>query len=125
MGDLLKIQVSLNFLIINFHFFTGPSKLSGVKIGDLNAEIFRQVCVKLNSEVIDKNWKALAGRMKYTVDEARPFGQDKNPAEKLLEHWGAKGDNDVAGLIKLLQDMGRDDVIKLLESHPGAMNVLI
>ena len=63
--------------------------------------------------------------MNYSVNETKEFAQDKNPTEKLLEHWGAKGDNDVAGLIKLLQDMERDDVIKLLESHPSAMSVLI
>ena len=111
--------------IINFHFFIGPSQLSGVKIGHLNVEIFRKVCVQLNTEIIGKNWRTLAGLMKYTVEAAKEFGLDKNPAEKLLEHWGARGDNDVAGLIKLLQDMERDDVIKLLESHPNAMSVLI
>ena len=121
----MKDPESLDPSLLTSHSSTGPSRLSVVKIEDLNAEIFRQVCVKLNADIPGKDWNTLAGRMDYSTSRAKEFGQHKNPAEKLLEHWGAKGGNDVVRLIKLLQDMERTDVIELLKSHPNPMDVLI
>ena len=93
-----------------------PHTLSGVKIGKLNAEIYRQLCAKLNDEITDKDWTTLAGRMLYNNEQVKGFAKDKNPADKLLEHWGTTEGNDVACLIELLRGMNRQDVVKLLES---------
>ena len=104
--------------VSNFYVFSiGAHRPSGVKIGELNAEIYRQVCAKLNLEVTDKDWRTLAGRMmNYNSDRVKGFAKDDDPTDKLLEHWSTTEGNDVARLIELLRGMNRQDVVKLLES---------
>lgn len=50
--------------------------------------------------------------MKYSNSQVKEFA---NP-ERLLEHWGVKDGNNVARLIDLARGLGRDDIVKLLES---------
>ena len=104
-----------------FIYFAGiaPHRLSGLKIGDLNAETHRQLCRKLNIDVSDKDWRTLAGRMKYTTQQVKEFARDANPADKLLDYWSIGEGHDVACLIELVKGMNRNDLVELLESEPN------
>ena len=104
-----------------FIYFAGiaPHRLSGLKIGDLNAETHRQLCRKLNIDVSDKDWRTLAGRMKYTTQQVKEFARDANPADKLLDSWSTGEGHDVASLIELVKAMNRNDLVELLESEPN------
>ncbi|XP_028410927.1 uncharacterized protein LOC114533581 [Dendronephthya gigantea] len=91
---------------------SAPHRLSGVKVREMNAEIYLQLCNMLSLEIHNKDWRTLAGRMKYSNQQVKEFA---NP-DKLLDHWGVKDGNDVARLIDLARGLGRDDIVKLLES---------
>ena len=97
-------------------------QLSGVKIGELNAEKYRELCNQLNSM---PGWEVLAGYMSYSNAEVKIFGKDKNPADKLLTSWDVGKENDVAGLIELVRGMKRLDIVELLESHPDPRALLL
>ena len=100
-------------------FYLALPTFSRVKIGEINADIYRQLCTKLNQPDIDSNWIKLAGRMDYTNDQVKIFEQNKNPADKLLQNWGIHSNHDVASLIELLKQINREDLVQLLEeSHP-------
>jgi hypothetical protein len=100
--------------------------LSGVKVGELNAEIHRQLCDKLNLRDVTDDWRTLAGRMGYSNDEVRSFAQDNNPADKLLTAWDIReAQNDVSALIELVRGMNRGDVLELLESDRAKAKFVI
>ncbi|CAB4040424.1 myeloid differentiation primary response 88 isoform X2 [Paramuricea clavata] len=94
---------------------TAPHRLSGLKIGDLNAGTHQQFCRKLNLD-IPNDWRTLAGDMKYNYEQVQEFAQDANPAKKLLDCWGTGEGHDVASLIKLVKGINRNDLVELLES---------
>ncbi|XP_046843878.1 uncharacterized protein LOC124437959 isoform X2 [Xenia sp. Carnegie-2017] len=89
-----------------------------LSINQLNYETYRELCSKLNDELYGKDWKTLAGKMNYTAGEGRDFSRELNPADALLQHWKTTGnEHDVPALMKLLKEMGRYDLVDLLESY--------
>ena len=96
-------------------FSEGATKT--VKTEDLNAEVHRTVCNKLNLSNDGKDWKTLAGRMEYSNEFVKQLQCTNNPAEALLAHWGTKSGNDVTKLIELLLQMERSDITEQLESE--------
>ena len=96
-------------------FSKGATKT--VKTEDLNAEVHRTVCNKLNLSNDGKDWKTLAGKMGYSNEFVKQLKRTDNPAEALLAHWGTKSGNDVTKLIELLLQMERSDIREQLESE--------
>lgn len=109
------LTLSLIYVYI-FSYFTVSNTLSGGEIGELNSEKYEILCRNLNVELISKDWKTLAGRMQYSIDEVKMFAQNSNPTDTLLRAWGTAKRNDISRLIELLRGMQRDDLVKLLES---------
>ena len=85
-----------------------------LRVGDLDGRIYDKLCQKLNLPIVNKNWKALGGLMKYSNDDLKIFEQKDDPADALLASWGTKSENDVNRLVELLKEMERDDLVKLL-----------
>jgi hypothetical protein len=107
---------SVSQSVITFHIFSiAPHRLSGLKIGDLNAGTHQQLCRKLNLD-IPNDWRTLAGGMKYNYEQVQEFAGDASPANKLLDCWSTAEGHDVACLIELVKAMNRNDLVELLES---------
>ena len=55
--------------------------------------------------------------MGYTAGKLNTFRLEKDPSDALLSDWGTKSENDVNKLIVFLKEMGKDDLIWLLEAE--------
>ena len=87
-----------------------------MKPSELNATTYLVVCSKLNQDSIGKDWQKLAGLMGYNIDNVKMYFNGKgNPADALLTHWETRSGNDVEKLIGYLKEMGRSDIIELLQ----------
>lgn len=101
---------------------TGSRKKKGTIFG-LNASVYTKICAELNKPVEGRDYKALAGRMRYTVSELKEFQLEKSPADALLSKWGTKLENDVYKLIVILKEMERGDLVDMLEEQSKIFKV--
>ena len=54
--------------------------------------------------------------MGYNIDNVKMYFNGKgDPADALLTHWETSSGNDVEKLIGYLKEMGRSDIIELLQ----------
>ncbi|XP_028394863.1 uncharacterized protein LOC114519005 [Dendronephthya gigantea] len=89
-----------------------------IKIRDINDDIFKTVCKRLQFEnARGHDWRGLAGKLGYTVDDVQMFKLEKDSAEKMLHDWDHKGRHYLNDLVKKLLDMERRDVADLLEEE--------
>ena len=54
--------------------------------------------------------------MGYTIEKAIYFMGKTDPADALLMHWANQDGNDVPNLITILEEMGKDDIVKVLKN---------
>ena len=80
-------------------------------VADLNAEIYDNLCLKLNAGL-----KIFAGKMGYTIKQANYFKGNDVPADALLTHWVRIDGNEVPKLITIFEEMGKDDIVKVLKN---------
>ena len=85
-------------------------------LDQLRNDIYDRTCQKLNVSNPGKDYGALAGKMGYTKEEVDKFNLEKDHARALLNDWGTKAENNVEKLIQILSELGRDDIVKILES---------
>ena len=60
--------------------------------------------------------KIFAGQMGYTIKQANYFEGKDDPADALLMDWAKKDGNDVPKLITIFEEMGKDDIVKVLKN---------
>ena len=94
------------------------------KINDLNAEEYEKICNELNIMNCGRDYKTLAGRMRYSVNEVKNFERHENPSDALLSHWGKQRGNTVIKLIEILKDMGNDAAAEILEKTRGKTSII-
>ena len=114
-----------NFLFYLFLLVLSTSEWKQRKIDDLNSEVYDKICDELNIENCGRDYKTLAGRMKYTVKKVKKFEQNKNPSDALLSHWGKKRHNTVIKLIEILKNMGNDAAAEILEKAEGKTSMFL
>ena len=54
--------------------------------------------------------------MGYIIKQANYFKRNDDPADALLMHWANQDGNDVPHLITVLEEMGKDDIVKVLKN---------
>ena len=54
--------------------------------------------------------------MGYTIKQANYFMGKNDPVDALLMYWAKKDGNDVPKLITILEEMGKDDIVKVLKN---------
>ena len=109
----------LHFLLV----FSG-SHWKQFKINDLNLEEYDEICDELNIKNSGRDYKTLAGRMGYSVNEIKKFERHENPSDALLSHWGKKRGNTVIKLIEILKDVGNDAAAQILEKARGKASIV-
>ena len=93
-------------------FMSGSGKKQ-VRISELSADDYENICRDLNVRNPGKDYKTLAGKM---------FEVEKNPADALLSNWGTKSGNTVDKLVEILKSMGNDVVAEKLEQALGKIS---
>ena len=92
-----------------------PTLLNG-----LSMDVLEKLGMKLNPRHPLKDFRYLAGKMKYNYEMVRNFERQKNPTISLLEDWFMSHTRNgerktVTHLIELLKDMKRDDAVDILK----------
>ena len=105
-------------------FFMSGSGENQLKIGELNINVYQDVCRTLNIPNPGRDYKTLAGELGYNADEVKKFELESNPADAVLSHWGTKVGNTVNKLIRILKGMGNDVVAEKLEQTLGKISTL-
>lgn len=82
----------------------------------MNSGVFSDLCSLLNTHNT-LGYEKLAGLMDCSTQDVKLFKLTDNPAGTLLETWGTKRGNNVIELIKLLQQMERDDLVGKLQKE--------
>ncbi|CAB3989578.1 myeloid differentiation primary response 88, partial [Paramuricea clavata] len=85
----------------------------------LNVAVLEQLSMKLNPSMIMKDYRSLAGRLKYTTEYIQNFALERNPTLALLQNWWSSNPETktVAVLLNLLYCMERDDCVDLLRPY--------
>ena len=88
----------------------------------LDMDVLETLGMKLNPRLPRKDFRTLAGKMKYTYERIRNFEREKNPTLSVLSDWwteaGKRGEvKTVTELIEILAQMSRDDAVMLLREH--------
>ena len=112
------------FMFSHFLLVFSASQWKELKINDLNAEEYDKICDELNIINSGRDYKTLAGRMRYSVNEVNKFERHENPSNALLSHWGKKRGNTVIRLIEILKDMGNDAAAEILEKGRGKTSIM-
>lgn len=89
---------------------------------NLKPNILDELAMYLNPRMPLKDYKTLAGKLGYSFLRVRNFERDHNPTISLLEDWwtsySKKGEaKTVSELIKILEEMKRDDAASLLRPY--------
>ena len=87
-----------------------------MKLDELNADIYDQVCHALRHSIFGKGYRTLAGEMGYKEKDLRNFDLKEDPARALLDNWGVKSGNNVEKLFQMLSKLERDDVIEIIQN---------
>ena len=93
-----------------------------MRTSELCADDYEDICLYLNVKNPGKDYKTLAGKMGYTVQEVRKFEFKENPADALLSNWETKSGNTVDKLIEILKSMGNDVAAEKLEQALGKIS---
>ncbi|CAF1200313.1 unnamed protein product [Rotaria sp. Silwood1] len=90
------------------------------------AEWGRQVTKLLNQRA-DNDWRLLGKRFGYSTSELRHWALQADPSMSLLNEWFMthKTDEATYGLVKMLDDIGRQDVTKIIREAVSAAGQLI
>lgn len=83
-------------------------------LDELGCTCYDEICLSLNIPVINKDYRALAGRMGYKKKDVDIFTLKNDPTRALLDNWKTKAGNDVEKLIEVLSLVGRDDLVDIL-----------
>lgn len=91
-------------------------------IRNLNYEVLEQLGMKLNYHMPLKDFRTLAGKMKYTYEGVKNLERQQNPTAALLIQWSQSRakvgeEKTVTDLIEMLSQMGRDDAVDLMTQH--------
>ena len=92
---------------------------SSVRIEDLDHDAYSTVCEQLNIKITGRDYRTLASKMRYPVKLVKVFELRESPADSILSHWGTEAENDVNKLIEILREMGRDDLVEILDIAQG------
>ncbi|CAF4634898.1 unnamed protein product [Rotaria sp. Silwood1] len=86
----------------------------------------RQVCQLLNVK-IDNDWRLLGKRFGYSTSELRHWSMQADPCMTLLNEWFMthKTDEATYGLVKMLEEIGRQDAAKIIREAVVAAGELI
>ena len=85
-------------------------------VRDLDSSLKSKVCQLLNKRsVLKRDFRGLAAKMKFRNSEIEFFEQCDNPTDALLQELGTGKEAKVENLIKLLEEMKRDDVVDILK----------
>lgn len=89
---------------------------------NLKPNTLDELAMYLNPRMPLKDYKTLAGKLGYSFLRVRNFERDHNPTISLLEDWwtsySKKGEaKTVSELIKILEEMKRDDAASLLRPY--------
>ena len=86
-----------------------------MKLDEVNADVYDQVCQALRHSIPGKDYRAFAGKMGYKSKDVKNFDLKQDPARALLDNWGVKGGNNVEKLIQILSKLERHDVIQIIQ----------
>ena len=87
-------------------------------------EDYDKICDELNIINCGRDYKTLAGRMSYCVNEVKKFQRGENPSDALLSHWGKKRGHTVMKLIEILKEMGNDAAAEMLAKARGKTSII-
>lgn len=96
-----------------------------VGIMDLNWTTFHKICQKLKLEnVLGRDWRGLAGLMKYTAEQVQMYELSSDPVKQLLCDWSATHAGTIKQFISLLGELQREDVISdICQSLSDSKNI--
>ena len=93
---------------------------------NLPHDVVEKLCELLNPPMMRKDYRSLAGKMKFSHREVRNIDLKANPTEELLGLWvTGEGSKTVSDLIELLIRIERYDAIRLLREYEYTGKVLI
>ena len=89
---------------------------------NLNYEVLEKLGMKLNYRMPLKDFRTLAGKMKFTYEVVKNLERQPNPTAALLVRWSQSQaklgeEKNVTELIEMLNQMGRDDAVDLMTAH--------
>ena len=102
-------------------FMSGSGKKQ-VRISELYENDYQNICRYLNVRNSGKDYKELAGKMGYTMQDVKEFDLEKNPTDAILSNWETKSGNTVDKLIEILKSMGNDVAAEKLEQALGKIS---
>ena len=95
-------------------------------VKNLHFDVLERLGMKMNYRMPMKDFRTLAGKMKYTYEAVKNFERHANPTAALLMQWshsGSRGrgkvgeEKTVTDLIQLLSLMGREDAVDLMSQY--------
>lgn len=97
---------------------TDPDRVPTL-MSSVSMEILEKLGMKLNPRHPLKDFRYLAGKMKYNYESVRNFERQKNPTIFLLSEWWTSSAQNgemktVSHLIHFLKEMRRDDAVEIL-----------
>ena len=99
--------------------YLGAGERSSVRIEDLDHDAYSTVCEQLNIKITGRDYRTLASKMGYAVNDVMAFQLAESPADSILRSWRTKAENDVNKLIGILREMGRDGLVDILDRAQG------
>ena len=93
-----------------------------MKINELCADDYEDICRDLNVRNPGKDYKTLARKMGYTMRDVKKFELENNPADALLSKWETEFGNTVDELTEILKSMGNDVIAEKLEQARGKIS---
>ena len=89
-------------------------------INDLCPKTLYDMCRKLNiKSAIVNNFKNMAAEIGgLSFDQITLISQTTDPTEALFRWWGTRKDGTVSNLQRILQAIGRKDVLEILNNDP-------
>lgn len=99
--------------------------MTEVLVKDLSFEAHhRMEVLLLPPRRIGGDWKELAGKMGYSIEQIRYFealqGRGRGPVFELISDYESNGKT-VSELLSLLEEINRPDVIQDLQKHIGKL----
>ena len=96
------------------------SRLANLPVNDLHLLLRQEICKKLDiKHSTGRDYRKLAAHFGMPNDDMRIISQNPDPTDNVLQWVGHNPNNTVAKLREVLETMGREDCVKIIdEGHP-------
>jgi hypothetical protein len=96
-----------------------PDNPDVTRFDDLPSSVYQKICKKFNAGSLDKNWKALAGWLGFSVNQVDGFELANNKADAVIRSWTTIKENTITEFIVILRE---NDMTQLADEINTALS---